>query len=47
MSVPTPDGRPAAMTGWMRSQLLVGWVLTGVPLLYGIYETLLKAAKLF
>lgn len=47
MSVPAPDGRPAAMTPWMRSQLVVGWVLTGVPLLYGVYETLLKAAKLF
>jgi len=28
-------------------QLIVAWLLVGIPLAYGIYETLLRAAKLF
>ncbi|WP_394822426.1 hypothetical protein [Pendulispora albinea] len=29
------------------ARLVVAWLLVGIPLAYGIYETLLKAAKLF
>jgi hypothetical protein len=47
MTVPMPDGSPARPTPWVRSQLVTGWVLVGIPLVYGVYETLLKAAKLF
>ena len=47
MSVPAADGRPAPMTPWIRSQLVAGWLLVGIPLAYGLYETLLKAVKLF
>jgi hypothetical protein len=27
--------------------LAVSWLVVGVPLVYGVYQTLLKAAKLF
>lgn len=47
MTVPMPDGTPARPNAWVRSQLVAGWVLVGVPLAYGLYETLLKAVKLF
>jgi hypothetical protein len=30
-----------------RTRLALGWVLVGVPLAYGIFQTLLKAAALF
>ncbi|MHC5560639.1 MFS transporter small subunit [Kocuria rosea] len=30
-----------------RARLALGWVLVGVPLAYGIFQTLLKAAALF
>jgi hypothetical protein len=47
MTVPTPDGLHPPMTPWIRSQLFLGWLLVGIPLAYGIYETALKTAKLF
>jgi len=30
-----------------RARLALAWLLVGIPLGYGVYETLLKAAKLF
>lgn len=30
-----------------KVRLVVGWVLVGIALSYGVYQTLLKAAKLF
>jgi hypothetical protein len=47
MTVPTPDGRPVPMPPWIRAQLLLGWLLVGIPLSYGVYETLVKAMRLF
>ncbi len=35
------------MSSSVRIRLVVGWVLVTVALGYGVYETLLKAAKLF
>jgi hypothetical protein len=29
------------------ARLVVGWSLVGIPLAYGIYNTLLRAASLF
>ncbi len=29
------------------ARLVFAWVFVGIPLLYGVYETLLRAAKLF
>lgn len=31
----------------MKARLAIAWLLVGIPLAYGVYETLLKAAKLF
>ena len=31
----------------MRLRLLAMWLIVGVPLLWGVYETLLNAMKLF
>jgi hypothetical protein len=47
MTVPMPDGSKAQVSTWTRSQLILGWALVSVPLVYGVYETLLKAAQLF
>ncbi|WP_394837356.1 hypothetical protein LVJ94_10655 [Pendulispora rubella] len=30
-----------------RARLVISWLLVGIPLAYGVYETLLKASKLF
>ncbi len=30
-----------------KVRLLVGWLLVGIALSYGVYQTVLKAAKLF
>jgi len=29
------------------ARLAVAWLVVGIPLIYGVYETLLKAVKLF
>jgi hypothetical protein len=47
MTVPTPDGQYPSPTPWIRTQLVLGWLLVGVPLAYGIYQTLLKTGQLF
>ncbi len=47
MTVPTSEGVHAPLTPWIRSQLVLGWLLVGVPLAYGVYEALLKTARLF
>jgi len=47
MTVPAPDGRHRPLTPWIRSQLILGWLMVSIPLGYGIYQTVLKAAKLF
>ena len=31
----------------MQSRLIVSWLVVGVPLAYGLWETLIKASKLF
>ena len=31
----------------MQARLIVSWTVVGVPLAYGLWETLVKAAKLF
>lgn len=31
----------------MRARLTIAWLLVSIPLAYGVYQTLLKAAKLF
>lgn len=43
---PTP---PGASTPTTTSPALVGlaWLLVGVPLLYGLWQTLVKASALF
>ena len=42
------DGRGAAGTpGSARARLVAGWTLVGIPLLYGVLETLNRASKLF
>ena len=30
-----------------RAQLALGWIIVGVPLLFGIYQTLTKVTGLF
>jgi hypothetical protein len=30
-----------------RARLVFGWALVGIPLAYGVYETLVKASSLF
>jgi orotate phosphoribosyltransferase len=30
-----------------RARLVFGWALVGIPLAYGVYETLIKASSLF
>jgi hypothetical protein len=31
----------------MKARIALSWLLVGIPLAYGLYDTLLKAAKLF
>lgn len=31
----------------MKARITLAWLLVGIPLAYGLYDTLLKAAKLF
>lgn len=31
----------------VRTRLLIGWSLVGIPLLYGVYQTVVKASSLF
>ena len=31
----------------MKARLTLAWLLVAVPLAYGVYETLLKAVKIF
>lgn len=33
--------------GSQLPQLVVSWLVVGIPLAYGVWQTLLKAAKLF
>ena len=43
------DGPAPGTTGTTTSPALVGlaWLLVGVPLLYGLWQTLVKASALF
>jgi hypothetical protein len=43
------DGQPAApdRRGGSWGLVALAWILVGVPLLWGIWNTLLKAAALF
>lgn len=31
----------------VRARLVLGWLLVGIPLVYGIYQTVVKASSLF
>ena len=31
----------------MKAKLIFGWALVGIPLAYGVYQTLTKVAVLF
>jgi hypothetical protein len=31
----------------IRARLVFGWALVGIPLAYGVYQTLVKTASLF
>ena len=31
----------------MRARLIFGWALVGIPLIYGLWETIAKAKNLF
>jgi hypothetical protein len=41
------DGRGAAEVPGHWGAVALAWVLVGVPLLWGVWNTLLKAAALF
>jgi len=43
----TASAPSASTTQTARSRLVMAWLLVGIPLAYGVYETLLKASKLF
>lgn len=42
---PAPDNTAAVNTA--TGKLALGWALVGVPLAYGVYETLTRVAALF
>lgn len=31
----------------IRARLVLGWSLVGIPLFYGVYQTVVKASSLF
>lgn len=31
----------------VKARLVLGWMLVGIPLVYGIYQTVVKASSLF
>lgn len=41
----TPDGHQPAKRSTGR--LVLGWVLVGIPLAYGVFQTLTQVAALF
>jgi len=43
---PEDEARDRARRG-QAVQIALSWLLVGIPLAYGFYETLLRAAKLF
>ena len=44
----SPDtADPSTATNTNPGLLAASWLVVGVPLVYGIYQTLLKASKLF
>lgn len=43
----TPAARPPENPTSVRARLVTGWLLVGLPLAYGVYQTLLRVAKLF
>ncbi|GAB7192418.1 hypothetical protein NUM3379_31270 [Kineococcus sp. NUM-3379] len=40
-------GDGAGGPGSARARLVAGWTLVGIPLLYGVLETVNRASKLF
>lgn len=42
-----PDNGQHATVNTSPGKLAVGWALVGVPLAYGVYETLTRVAALF
>lgn len=40
----SPDARPTAAS-WVA--VAIAWILVGIPLLWGVYMTIKKAAPLF
>jgi hypothetical protein len=45
MSHPVPDGRPSTHTP--AALIAFAWTLVGVPLAYGLYNTVKAASQLF
>jgi hypothetical protein len=43
----TKETQPGAEGGGQWGVVVLAWVLVGVPLLWGVWNTLLKAAALF
>lgn len=47
MSRPNPGAEPAGSPESSRGRLVLSWLVVGVPLAYGVWQTLVKASKLF
>jgi hypothetical protein len=46
-STPEEQAAPTASSPDRRALILVSWLWVGLPLIYGIYELVQKAAQLF
>ncbi len=47
MSMNNPPHNPAIRQGTTPLQLAVAWGFVGIPLAWGVFQTLLNAMKLF
>jgi len=47
MSTVSDNGGRQTPVNTSTGKLVVGWALVGVPLAYGVYETLTRVAALF
>jgi hypothetical protein len=45
MAAPRTEGNPASAGNWVG--VVLAWLVVGVPLLWGVFMTLKKAALLF
>jgi hypothetical protein len=46
-NAPVPDAAGAGASGNMQLKLILAWALVGIPLIWGVWETLQNALKLF